>query len=233
MDHRQDEKNTRWQKRQLVLALVIAAVVAVIMGTLAWLNYQRGLFTVTRMQMPILYLRDEEGMDTSRVDLGSLDIGSEEGSRCVFGVYATAHTEYMLQLSHTTNLPLSYKIYRASQEPLAGLTGQVGKFYYQESDLVSGANLSVADTHKITFGDSYPSEKVQYNAEPVYWQANDAREIKRGEIQYYVLEVNWDSAALTDAVKQQIYKESEMIYVTVATSLGVVAETTETTGGGA
>lgn len=230
---KKEEKSRRWQKRQLVLALVMAAVVAAIMGTLAWLNYQRGLFTVTRMQMPILYLKDENGSDTSQLALGTLDIGSEEATRCVFGVYATAHTEYMLQLSHTTNLPLNYKIYRASQSIFDGFTGQVGKFYYQESDLVAGANLSVTDTHKITFGDSYPSDKVQYNAEPVYWQASNARDIKRGELQYYVLEVNWDADALTEEVKRNIYKETEMIYVTVATSLGAIDETTETTGGGA
>lgn len=227
---KKEEKNRRWQKRQLVLALVMAAVVAAVMGTLAWLNYQRGLFTMTRMEMPILYLKDENGSDTSRIPLGSLNIGSQEATRCVFGVYATAHTEYMLQLSHTTNLPLNYRIYRASQSIFDGFTGQVGKFYYKESDLVSGANLSVTDTHRITFGDS---GKVQYNAEPVYWQASNTRDIKRNEIQYYVLEVGWNADALTDEVKRNIYKETEMIYVTVATSLGAIGETTETTGGGA
>lgn len=227
---KKEEESRRWQKRQLVLALVLAAVVAAVMGTLAWLNYQRGLFTMTRMEMPILYLKDENGSDTSRLPLGSLDIGSQEAARCVFGVYATAHTEYMLQLSHTTNLPLSYKIYRASQSIFDGFTGQVGKFYYKESDLVSGGDLSVTDTHRITFGGS---DKVQYNAEPVYWQASNTRDIKRNEIQYYVLEVGWDASTLTDEVKRNIYKETEMIYVTVATSLGAIDETTETTGGGA
>lgn len=53
MDHGENEgKSVRWQKRQLVLALVLATVVAVIMGTLAWLNYERGLITMARMQMP-------------------------------------------------------------------------------------------------------------------------------------------------------------------------------------
>lgn len=217
------EEGSRWQKRQLVLALGMAALVAAVMGTLAWLNYQRGLFTVTRMQMPILYLKDETDRDTSQISLGSLDINSDQGTRCVFGVYATARTEYMLQLSHTTNLPLSYKIYRASQSALDGFTGQVGKFYYRESDLVSGDNLSVADTHKITFGDN---KKVQYNAEPVYWQASKAREISRKELQYYVLEVNWDTDTLTEEVKRNLYKETEMIYVTVATALGAIEETT-------
>ena len=217
------EKGSHWQKRQLVLALGMAALVAAVMGTLAWLNYQRGLFTVTRMQMPILYLKDETGVDTSQISLGSLDINSDQGTRCVFGVYATAHTEYMLQLSHTTNLPLSYKIYRASQSVFDGFPGRVGEFYYRESDLVSGDNLSVANTHKITFGDS---KKVQYNAEPVYWQASKAREISRKELQYYVLEVNWDTDTLTEEVKRNLYKETEMIYVTVATALGAIEETT-------
>ena len=85
----------------------------------------------------------------------------------------------------------------------------------------------LTDTHAITFG-SY--EQVQYNAEPVYWQADDAREIKRGQTQYYVLEVNWEQSALSDAVKRSLYKETEMIYVTVAT---ILEAGTETTGGGA
>lgn len=227
MDHREnEEKSVRWQKRQLVLALVIAAVVAVIMGTLAWLNYERGLITMARMQMPILYLRDEEGSDISRIDLGSLDIGSETPTLRVFGVYATADTEYMLQLSHTTNLPLNYKIYEASQSALDGLTGKVDKFYYNDQSPIGGSELT--GTHAITFG-SY--DKVQYNAEPVYWQANDARKIKRGETQYYVLEVNWEQSALSDAVKRSLYKETEMIYVTVATTLEAGTETTAAGGG--
>ena len=226
MDHREGEgKSVRWQKRQLVLALVVAAVVAVIMGTLAWLNYERGLITMARMQMPILYLRDEAGSDISRIDLGSLDIGSTTPTLRVFGVYATADTQYMLQLSHTTNLPLSYKIYHASQSVLDGLTGEVDKFYYDDQNPIGGSQLT--DTHAITFG-SY--DRVQYNAEPVYWQADDARKIKRGETQYYVLEVNWEQSALSDAVKRSLYKETEMIYVTVAT---ILEAGTETTGGGA
>lgn len=226
MDRREnEEKSVRWQKRQLVLALVLATVVAVIMGTLAWLNYERGLITMARMQMPILYLRDEAGSDISRIDLGSLDIGSTIPTLRVFGVYATADTQYMLQLSHTTNLPLSYKIYQASQSVLDGLTGKVDKFYYDDKNPITGSQLT--DTHAITFG-SYA--QVQYNAEPVYWQADDARKIKRGETQYYVLEVNWEQSALSDEVKRSLYKETEMIYVTVATTLDAG---TETTGGGA
>lgn len=226
MDHGENEgKSVRWQKRQLVLALVMATVVAVIMGTLAWLNYERGLITMARMQMPILYLRDEAGSDISRIDLGSLDIGSTTPTLRVFGVYATADTQYMLQLSHTTNLPLSYKIYHASQSVLDGLTGKVDKFYYDDKNPISGRELT--DTHAITFGNY---EQVQYNAEPVYWQADDAQEIKRGQTQYYVLEVNWEQSALSDAVKRSLYKETEMIYVTVAT---ILEAGTETTGGGA
>lgn len=226
MDHAdKEEKSARWQKRQLVLALVIAALVAVIMGTLAWLNYERGLITMARMQMPILYLRDGEGSDISRIDLGAMDIGSATPTLRVFGVYATANTEYQLQVSHTTNLPLSYKVYRASQSVLDGLTGKVDKFYYDDQNPIAGAQLT--GTHGITFGDY---DKVQYNAEPVYWQANDAQPIKRGETQYYVLEVSWEQSALSDAVKRSLYKETEMIYITVATTLDAV---TETTGGGA
>ena len=113
---------------------------------------------------------------------------------------------YMLQLSHTTNLPLSYKIYHASQSVLDGLTGKVDKFYYDDQNPISGSQLT--DTHAITFG-SY--DRVQYNAEPVYWQADDAREIKRGQTQYYVLEVNWEQSALSDAVKRSLYKEKMCI----------------------
>ena len=89
----------------------------------------------------------------------------------------------------------------------------------------SAKDYEIGDT--ITFG-TY--EQVQYNAEPVYWQADDAREIKRGQTQYYVLEVNWEQSALSDAVKRSLYKETEMIYVTVAT---ILEAGTETTGGGA
>ena len=44
------------------------------------------------------------------------------------------------------------------------------------------------------------------------------------------MEVNWEQSALSDAVKRSLYKETEMIYVTVAT---ILEAGTETTGGGA
>lgn len=221
MDHRDNEKKLGWQKRQLVLTLAAAAAMAVIMGTLAWLSYNRGLQTVTRMQMPILWLRDKNDSDIAAIDLGNLDISNEGKTYCLFGVYATADTSYNLQLAYTTNIPLNYKVYCAARGSTPGLPEQDGFSYGemvigQDGSGVKGIRGSAAYTHTPTYG-GYSN--VQGNAEPVYWQAANARAISRGATQYYLLEVSWGSGLSSN-------KESDMIYVTVATALESTAETT-------
>lgn len=215
-----EQKNSRtWQTRHLVLALVIAAVVAVIMGTVAWLSYERSLLTITRMQMPILYLRDQEDVDTSAIDVGSLDFSEAGSVSRVFGVYATEDTQYILQLAYTTNLPLKCTLYKAQKAGVLTPGQSVDGYQYDPDSPLEVHQLANAVTRPATYGSYAP---VQYNADPIYWQTDAPRSIERKQTQYYVLKISWDAPLENN-------KESDMIYVTVANALNT--DITETTGG--
>ena len=195
------------KKQQLALALAGTALLALIASTLAWLNFNRTLQTITRMQMPILWLKESDGVtNATEIDLGNLDF-SKPGSKDIpFAVYATANTKYILQLAHTTNLPLTYSLY--SKE------GKTPKQLDFSSKPVKTA---------YSYGQY---SEVQEKAYPAYQQTDNAIEIGRNEVHYFVLEVKWTDTNVSA-------KETDMIYLTVATALEEITPTTQTAGGGA
>lgn len=219
-----DEKKgglTLWQKRQLALALAGTALLALIVSSLAWLNFNRTLQTITRMQMPILWLKEEDGeTNMTAIDLGNLNFenpGSNgEGQKDIrFAVLATAKTSYILQLAYTTNLPLTYTIFHTDKN------GNI------EGDNVLSTDV-LRDTYTFAYGD-YSADKVQDNAVPTYRQTVNPEPIVRNDLDYYVLRVQWTrNESITT-------KESEMIYLTVATANEEITPTTAaaTAGGGA
>ena len=210
MDHRGEKKKARfWRKRQLILALAVTTLLAVMVGTLAWLNFQRGLQTITRIEMPLLWLKDSEGYDTTTINLGNLDVSSNGRKDIVFAVMATTNTNYILQLAHTTNIPLSYSIYPA-------MKNSDDTFIQVGNAPLAGEYLE--NTHTKTYGEY---SNVQVNAKPKYWQTSDTYPIDRNALHYYILRVNWSEAINN--------KESDMIYLTVTNAIDAV---TESTGGG-
>ena len=210
MDHRDEEEKKApfWQKRQLALALAGTALLALIVSSLAWLNFNRTLQTITRMQMPILWLRESDGVtNATAIDLGNLDFSKSDEKEITFAVYATANTKYILQLAHTTNLPLTYSLYRKNEETLTK---------------VAFPDKAVGNDY--SYG-TYSS--VQTNAYPKYQQTDQPIDIGRKGLHFYVLKVEWSSTNVSA-------KETDMVYLTVATALEEITPTTSaTTGGGA
>lgn len=230
MDHRDEkaEKSLPWQKRQLILALLTSVLLAVVMGALAWLNYTRGLQTTAMLQMPILFLQDKNGVDTVSVDIGNTDVSSSGKKVYLFGVRATASTEYILQLAHTTNIDLQYNIYYAQTLQEAGWT-QVDNLYVNYSAPLDGAYLTndrdqtpntYDETYKTGAGNVY--EHVQDQANPRYWQAANPKSIIADNVDFYALEITWGGNLTNN-------KESDMIYLTVATARDSI---TNSVGGG-
>lgn len=195
------------KQQQLALALAGTALLALIASTLAWLNFNRTLQTITRMQMPILWLKESDGVtNATEIDLGNLDF-SKAGSKDIpFAVYATANTKYILQLAHTTNLPLTYSLYSKEGETLTQLA-------------FSSKSVETA----YSYG-NYSS--LQDNARPEYQQTDQPIEIGRNDVHYFVLKVEWTNTNVSA-------KETDMIYLTVATALEEITPTTQTAGGGA
>ena len=195
-------------KRQLALALAATALLAVVVTSLAWLNSRRSLQTITRMQMPILWLKESDGVtNATEIDLGNLDFSKPGSKKIPFAVYATANTKYILQLAHTTNLPLTYSLYSKKGETLKQLD-------------FSSKPVKTA----YSYGQY---SEVQEKAYPAYQQTDNAIEIGRNEVHYFVLKVQWSDVQNVSA------KETDMIYLTVATALEEITPTTQTAGGGA
>lgn len=239
MDQNEKKNTEQWQKRQLVLALIATAVLAVMVGTLAWLNYNRRLQTATLVDMPNLIIRGPYGSDSVPIELGDIDVTAGEYYRCVFSITASKADAYRLQLAHTTNLPFTYTIYPATlseQQPADGNFVKASGNYYSYSAAMGGnylnkdatTGLAITDKnntnskHGITYGDY---DNVQKNAEPLYWQSASV-EVESANRDYYVLEIKWKPGLTNN-------KETDMVYLTVETALDEPAATTTPTTVGA
>lgn len=205
-------KNKTVAMRKLLLSLISALAVILIltMLSLAWLNNKRTLQTVTTMQMPVLFIKDKNDVETQTLDIGNLDVSQADYKNIAFAVTASRKTDFNIQLAHTTNIPLTYEIYPAQKngdEIVVGDTKLTGSYL-------------TWDTHVETYG-NYNAEYVQLNAEPKYWQASDAQSINESYgMKYYVLRISWNQAINN--------KETEMIYITVSTK---IADVNSSTGG--
>lgn len=169
--------------------LVTASALAAVMGTAAWLTSQRSLSTLTKIDFVTLTLEGRTE-DSVPVNLGALTIG--EAKEMPFRIVTKKNANYILQLAHTTNLPLTYKIYTADK-------------WAEKKNLIKDANAQEKQYHDETYG-TYSS--VQKNAEPLYWQAKCTANAKNG-IDYYVLVVNWSNTNVTN-------KDTEMIYISAS-----------------
>ena len=204
-------KNKTVAMRKLLLSLISALAVILIltMLSLAWLNNKRTLQTVTTMQMPVLFIKDKNDVETQTLDIGNLDVSQNGSKDITFAVTSSRKTDFNIQLAYTTNIPLAYEIYPAQKN---GDEIVVGEPKLEGNYLRS--------THEETYGD-YDAIHVQFNAEPKYWQASDAQSINESYgMKYYVLRISWNQAINN--------KETEMIYITVSTK---IADVNSGTGG--
>ena len=203
MTPKQTRNRLRWA---LLLSgiLVTASALAAVMGTAAWLTSQRSLSTLTKIDFVTLTLEGRTE-DSVPVNLGALTIG--EAKEMPFRIVTKKNANYILQLAHTTNLPLTYEIYTASE-------------WAVKKDLIKEPDALEKQYHKETYG-TYTN--VQINAEPLYWQAERTANPKNG-IDYYVLVVNWKSGTTAESV---INKDTEMVYL----SASLLTTNTGTTGG--
>ena len=139
------------------------------------------------------------------MNLGVLPIG--EAKEMPFRIVTKKNANYILQLAHTTNLPLTYEIYTADE-------------WAKKTTPIKEANAQEKQHHAETYG-TYTN--VQINAEPLYWLSNRTANATTG-IDYYVLVVNWKSGTTAESV---INKDTEMVYL----SASLLTTNTGTTGG--
>ena len=253
MDNTDNNKNKKNNKtRKLYISSVIAlilALTALVAVTLSWFFYRRELDTLTWIKTPIrLDIGSGNNHDIAYLDLGSIDADTKDRTiERVFCVYGEPVDIYSLQLAYTTNIAFYYDIYRASYDPDNGnvvftYTDNTGdhteKFSYQESDLViaakplnemDAADIAAHQSHTLSYGDDkglnpVNKEKVQSNAEPLYWLASEkglnvmkplnvTTNTTTGSAyfcDYYVMKIHWDEGTVIND------KETDMVYLTVS-----------------
>lgn len=193
----------RW-KLLLSVALASIALFAAVAGTIAWLAADRSLTTLTKIDFVTLTLEGQTE-DSVPVNLGALTIG--EAKEMPFRIVTKKNANYILQLAHTTNLPLTYEIYTASE-------------WAQKTTRIKEANAQELQYPDQTYN---TGDQVQTNAQPLYWLAKRTANATTG-IDYYVLVVNWKSGTTAESV---INKDTEMVYL----SASLLTTNTGTTGG--
>lgn len=188
----------------ITLALAAAVVLTAIAGTRAWLYYHRELGTMTKIHFSKLELTGT-GTDTVPINLGEINM-KERSKEMPFRVIANAGTKYILQIGHTTNLPLTYQIFTLDS---------------------NGNQKESVTLNRITTQTYSDGEDVQQNAHPEYLQS-DARVCSAKGMDDYVLVVSWtidENATMSEITD----KDTEMIYLTAGIGGYDTNETTETT----
>lgn len=224
------EKNNK--KILLITSVSLSAVLAVSMPVYSWFSKQQGLVTMTKVQAPAeLNIGAGNEESCAYIDMSGISVTDPEvtSKAFVFCVYSKAITggQYKIQLAHTTNIPFTYSIYKASESDTEPVGGEIfvsyedhisegTTYYYTKGDCVEGSYLNQNGTdiianntkHEITYG-TYTN--VQENAEPLYWQNNTKIDIVpngSGFTDYYILEVSWDGTSVKND------KETDMVYIT-------------------
>ena len=197
MFHKFRDKKPR-QLTIIAVSLAVLVLITAAVGTRAWLSTRRTLQTITKVQY---YTLDLIGSDvgTIPINLGEINIINENSKEIEFGVLSKPGTEYLLQLGHTTNLRLTYEIFRENGQKIEGS-------YLNETD--KNSNLANNTYHSATYE---KSDLVQKNAEPLYWVSNSGQCVC-GEDSHdkYVLKISWDSTNISNITD----KETEMIFLT-------------------
>ena len=188
----------------ITLALAAVVVLTAIAGTRAWLYYHRELGTMTKIHFSKLELTGTD-TDTVPINLGEINMKNTGKEKRPFRVIANAGTKYILQIGHTTNLPLTYQIFTLDS---------------------NGNQKESVTLNRITTQTYSDRENVQQNAHPEYLQS-DARVCSSVGMDDYVLVVSW---TITEENKNSIVdKDTEMIYLTAGIGGYDTNETTETT----
>lgn len=213
-----NQPNDRAEKRLLILALLATALLALIVGTLAWLRYSRSLQTMTTVHVPALYLGGADGSSTIDIDMGDIDVVTKQEQYYAFSVVSKSkdgsQDNYILQLAHTTNLPFQYEVYEA----MGTITGEVtaenrgtmvpmtGLAQVIDSEKKTGTRY---DSYGAYADDKNNSTHIHPAADPQYYQsANRTFKNMGKKIDYYILRVYW-----VEQVENN--KETDMVYLSV------------------
>ena len=215
-ERKQDRRKLSRRKKKAVLAVAAAALALLVLPVMAWLYMQRSMETITKINMPALFIGAGDAKPIQELELSNIDVSAEQKYKdIVFCVYSTKPgLDYDIQLAHTTNIGFTYTIYKASLAPSNGevsyLNGQYKKGNELKGSYLNKGDNGYADStyHKTTYN-AYSN--VQAAAEPLYWRTTDKETLpdsghNGNYINYYILHISWDE-------KVQDNKETDMVYL--------------------
>ena len=252
-DNMDTKKNNKTKKMYITSIITLILAVALLIGvTLSWFFHKRELDSLTWIKTPIrLDIGSGNNHNIAYLDLGSIDADTTNRTvERVFCVYGEPVDNYSLQLSYTTNIPFYYNVYRASYAPENGnvdftYTDETGdhteKFNYDPNSTpviqakplnqMNETEITAHQRHALSYGDEKgqnpvnPS-KVQSNAEPLYWLAQEnglnvmkpeSRNVHTNPTtgsayfcDYYVIKIHWDKNTVIND------KETDMVYLTAS-----------------
>ena len=225
-------KNKAW----LIGIIISVAVCSFI--TYAWITDLRGLNTYVQIEKPVeLAISGGHAENFEFIDLGDIKItgNTENEHYYVFSVVGkNEQFDYDLQLSHTTNIPYKYEIYKATENNSGSIiyySSVDGREYkYLKGAKVDGAyiNASTTDTDPpLANGEkkdeSYPNDyaNIQKHAVPLHWLEENITPTENSEnaekgysfVDYYVLRVYWGTGAITEN------KETDILYIIAEKSI--------------
>ena len=213
---KQDRRKLFRRKKKAVLAVIAAALALLVLPVMAWLYMQRSMETITKINMPALFIGAGDAKPIQELELSNIDVSAEQKYKdIVFCVYSTkSGLDYDIQLAHTTNIGFTYTIYKASLSSSDGDVSYLNERYTKGDELRGsylnkGNNGYATDRYHETTYAQY--NNVQAAAEPLYWRTTDkeklpAKEHNGNYINYYILHISWDE-------KVQDNKETDMVYL--------------------
>lgn len=100
-------------KIQLIIAFLCSAAIPVF----AWFAFQDTIGAMTRIKEPPSINLASGGNDPAvYINLENIDVTSASEKYVVFSVEPGKYTAYDIQLSHTTNIPFTYELYRVQED---------------------------------------------------------------------------------------------------------------------
>ncbi len=144
----------------VIIQLVIALLCTIAVPVFAWFAYQNRIEALSKIKEPPSINLASGGNDPALyITLENIDVTTSGNTKdVVFSVEPGKYQAYDLQLSHTTNIPFTYKLYRVKQDNNGTIeyTDHSGseevKLKYSEMTSVASADSS----GKVTLTDINP-----------------------------------------------------------------------------
>lgn len=233
------------KKSKIIYIALLLCLLGVTAGlTYAWFRQSYSLSTVAKIKANIqLDLTAGNGEDVSRFQIGTIDTRDDEVKQkdYVIAVKGEKPTNYVLQIGHTTNIPFTYTLYKATESDGGAViyVGSDNKAYkYSKGEKIAGKYLNKVDGKILANSDGTYHEKtynkdntksydqVQENAEPLYWKSTEELGNKAsGFVDYYILTVSWEKRGSeqnkSDGDRYKYIddiddKETDIVYISVS-----------------